>query len=126
MSDAPGEYEEDELRHHLVAYLSSGKVTAKRIRDVLMPACLEKEKVTREELKEAFVQRGVAEDMTNAGFSLTVVSGQIGSEGNSFLRQVLGYEYPNHTWAKDNYHIRDGYHAIVKDVLAQLGSSSGG
>jgi hypothetical protein len=26
---------------------------------------------------------------------------------NDFLRQVIGYEYPNYPWEKDNYSIRD-------------------
>jgi hypothetical protein len=124
MSDEPGNYEEDELRELLACYLSQDMISARRIRDVLLPVCLASEKVQREQLKEEFVRRGAAEDRTKAGYYLTVISGQIGMEKNDFLRQVIGYEYPTYSWEKDNYFIRSEYQDLVKDVLRQLDVSS--
>ena len=120
MSDKPGSYEEEMLRTLLVKYLSKDLKSSKRIRLVLLPACLENEVVTRNQLKEEFVKRGEAEDTTRAGYFLTLISGQVGMEKNDFLRQVIGYDYPSYSWEKDNYHIREGYHDLVKDVLQEL------
>ena len=57
MSDEPGSYEEDQLRDLLLRYSSQDLVTAQRIRDVLLPACLERDRITREKLKQEFVTR---------------------------------------------------------------------
>jgi hypothetical protein len=48
MSDEPGSYEEDQLRDLLLRYSSQDLVTGRRIRDVLLPACLERDRITRE------------------------------------------------------------------------------
>ncbi len=120
MSDEPGEYDSDELRLLLIKYLSQSMVSARRIRNVLLPACLEYGKVQRELLKKELVRLGEAEDMTNAGYALTAISSQIGMEKNDFLRQVIGYEYPNYPWEKDNYYIRGDYHDLVREILAEL------
>lgn len=123
MSDEPGSYEEEQLRDLLVRYLSQELVTAQRIRDVLLPACLERSLITREELKREFVRRNVTPDPSKAGYVLTVISGQIGMQKNDFLRQVIGYEYPNYSWEKDNYFIRPEYQPLVREVLASLNSN---
>jgi hypothetical protein len=99
-------------------------VTAQRIRDVLLPAYLERERVTRDELKLEFVRRGVGNEPSKAGYMLTVISGQIGTQKNDFLRQVIAYEYPNYSWEKDNYFIRPEYRTLVKEVLASLNSTT--
>lgn len=121
MSDEPGNYEDAELRKLLIQYLSKDLVSARRIRDILFPVCLEHSKVQREQLKEEFVMRGAAEDTLKAGFYLSLISGQIGMEKNDFLRQVIGYEYPNYDWEKDNYHIREEYRGLVESVFKELG-----
>lgn len=120
MSDEPGRYNEDELRRLLFNYLSQDLVTAQRIRDVLIPACLKQEKLTREELKEKFLRQNPDVDPAKAGFSLSVISGQMGMKKNDFLRQVIGYEYPTYAWEKDNYHIRPEYRQIVVDLLDSI------
>jgi hypothetical protein len=120
MSDAPGDYEETRLEELLFSYLSKDLVTARRIRNVVLPACLAKDRVTREELKQALIDHNEVADLTKAGFALTVISGQIGMEKNDFLRQVIGYEYPNYQWEKDNYFIRPEYRALVRSLLAKL------
>lgn len=121
MSDEPGQYEDDELKELIVRYLSQDMVTVKRILKVFLPVCLSHEKVQRNLLKEELVRRGEAEDITKAGYYLTFISSQMGMEKNDFLRQVVGYEYPNYAWEKDNYFIRTDYRDMIKDVLSQLG-----
>ena len=121
MSDEPGNYEHAELRKLLIQYLSKDLVSARRIRDILFPVCLEHSKVQREQLKEEFVMRGAAKDTSKAGFYLTLISSQMGMEKNDFLRQVIGYAYPTYSWEKDNYHIREDYRGLVESVLKELG-----
>lgn len=120
MSDEAGTYDEDELKKLLTIYLSQDMYSAKRIQKVLLPVCLELGKVTREQLKNKFVEYGEAESLRNAGYFLSLISQQVGMEKNDFLRQVIGYEYPNNPWEKDNYHIQEGYDSLVKEVLLEL------
>jgi len=120
MSDEPGEYSDDELRRLLLDYLSQDLVTAKRIRDVLIPACLKRDKLSRDELKEEFLKQNPDVEPNKAGFALSVISGQMGMKKNDFLRQVIGYEYPTYEWEKDNYFIRPKYRQLINDVLATI------
>ena len=118
MSDDPGQYPDDELRRLLLDYLSQKLVTAQRIRNVLIPACLKRDKLSRDELKEEFLRQNPDVEPNKAGFSLSVISGQMGMKKNDFLRQVIGYEYPTYEWEKDNYFIRPEYRQLVTDVVA--------
>jgi len=76
--------------------------------------------ISRDELKQEFVNYGEADNTRDAGYFLSLISQQIGMEKNSFLRQVIEYEYPQHEWEKDNYRIRDNYQNLVKEVLDKL------
>jgi hypothetical protein len=125
MSDEPGQYSEDELRRLLLDYLSQELVTAQRIRDVLIPACLKRDTLSRDELKEEFLRQNPSVEPNKAGFSLSVSSGQMGMKENDFLRQVIGYEYPTYEWEKDNYFIRPEYRRLVIDVLASTHRDGG-
>lgn len=118
MSDEPGEYEEGQLKDLLLHYLSQDLVTAQRIRDILLPSCLEQNRVTREELKQKFVEHSVVIDLAKAGYAITGISVQVGMQKNDFLRQVIGYEYPTYSWEKDNYFIRPDYRHVVMEVLS--------
>ena len=120
MSDEPGDYDDEKLRKLLKKYLSQNLYSAKRIRDVLLPVCLEKDKITREELKEEFVKYGEADNTRDAGYFLSLISVQIGMKKNDFLRQVIKYEYPNYPWEKDNYRIDEKYKEMIKEILNQL------
>ena len=122
MSDEPGDYDEVKLKKLLKKYLSQSLYSAKRIRDVLLPVCLKKEKITREELKKEFVKYGEAENIRDAGYFLSLISVQIGMKKNDFIRQIIKYEYPNYPWEKDNYSINSKYKEIVEDVLNELKS----
>ena len=117
MSDEPGSYELDELSNLLTEYLALDLLTARRIRDLLLPACLEHGRISREELKGKFVESGTLDDPGTVGHALSHVSTQVGMVKNDFIRQVLGYEYPTSPWEKDNYFIRDEYRSLVEEVL---------
>jgi hypothetical protein len=118
-SDEPGHYPADELKRLLKDYLGQAGVTARRMRDVLFPACLAREIVTREELKQELISRQMA-DPTKAGLGLAVMSLQMGMLKNDFLRQVISYEYPVNPWEKDNYRLRSEYRELVTQVLKTL------
>lgn len=124
MSDDPGDYDIDELRSLLTKYLSQDMASARRIRNALIPACLEHGIVQRDKLKEELVHRGEAEDLSRAGYSVSLVSSQMGMEKNDFLRQVIGYSYPNYSWEKDNYFIRDNYQELLREILDEVSSES--
>lgn len=120
MSDDPGAYETDRLRELLRGYLSRDQVTNARIREILLPAVLKKAVVTRDELKNAFLEFDPSFEESKVGFYLTTVSGQLGMEKNDFLRQVIAYAYPKHPWEKDNFSIREEYRDLVREVLEDL------
>jgi len=124
-SDEPGTYQDEDLRQLLKAYLSQPGVTARRIREGLLPACLEHKVVTREQLKDELVKRHVVDDPTKAGYALAVISLQVGMQKNDFLRQVLAYDYPTHHWEKDNYRIRPEYRELVVKVLQECAAKQG-
>lgn len=123
MSDKPGQYGETKLRELLRSYLCSELYSSRRLRNVLLPACLEKGRVSRTELVEEFLKRGEADDPSTAGRFVSLISSQLGMAKNDYLRQVIGYEYPQHDWQKDNYHIRDGYRGLVEELLSETGST---
>jgi len=117
MSDKPGDFEEDELKELLSSYLSQDMKSARRIRNVLIPECLKHEVVTREELKRAFIEYNEPNAEKNAGYFMSLISQQIGMEKNSFLRQIISYDYPNYSWEKDNYRINEEYRNLVQNLI---------
>lgn len=118
MSDEPGSYTRDELKELLKNYFAQDLKTAKRIKNVLLPECLKKGIVTREALKQAFVDYKEPNAEKNKGYFVSLISNQLGLDKNDFLRQIIAYEYPNHPWEKDNYRIREEYVDLVKELLA--------
>jgi len=122
MSDEPGQYDEATLKERLIRYLSQDMYSSRRLREVLLPACLQKDVVTRDELKQEFVNHDPSLDLNRTGYFLSLISVQIGMQKNDFLRQVIGYEYPNYHWEKDNYRIRPEYKELVREVLDELGN----
>lgn len=124
MSDEPGTYSLDHLKLLLISYLSRDLYSARRIRDVLLPACLHLGRVNRDRLVQEFMTRDPSVDTASAGRFIALISLELGREKNDFLRQVIGYEYPVYPWAKDNYHVRDGYEDLVRGVLEELRNTS--
>lgn len=125
MSDVPGHYSEVELRQKLAQYLSSNLWSSQRMRKVVIPVLLRDGKVTREQLKEEFVKVGMAENVNQAGYFLSLISQQMGMAKNDFLRQVIGYElHPDHPWLKELYFIKDEYRDLLEKILSELESTA--
>lgn len=125
MSDQPGNYPRDELVERLKQYLSQNLWSAQRMRNVLLPVLLRDGKVTREQLRGELVKSAEADNARDAGYFLSLISGQFGMEKNDFLRQVVGYEYhSDHPWLKEIYFIRDDYRELVQRVLSELASKT--
>jgi|GEM_PF-281110 hypothetical protein len=120
MSDDPGTYPEDQLRRLLVEYLSRNLVTIGWIRDLLIPKCLKQPKVTRDELLKQLVAQTESADARKIGLALGSLSSQLGRKENDFLRQVLGYGYPNHPWEKDDFFVRSEHRELVAQVLEEV------
>lgn len=120
MSNEPGAYDNDTLHKHLIGYLSKDLYSAQRMRDYFLPILLEKEIITREELKREFVKQKAAPDESQAGYFLSLISNQLGHQWKDYLRQVIQYEYPKHSWEKDNFKIKKEYKDLVRDVLMEI------
>lgn len=120
MSDEPGDYDENILREKLKAYLSRSSKTNQRIQKILLPACIEKGKVSREDLKKKYIEFDPNADESKIGYYLTPISSQLGMKKNDFLRQVIKYEYPRFEWEKDNFRIEDKYRKMVEEILKEI------
>jgi hypothetical protein len=120
MSDEPGNYDDDELRKLVRSYLSVKSKTNQRIREVLLPACLEKAKVTREDLKKKYIEYDPNVNESKIGYYLTPISSQLGMKKNDFLRQIINYEYPRYEWEKDNFKIIEKHREMVKKILEEI------
>lgn len=120
MSDEPGAHNASALKQHLMDYLGRDRVTNRRMREIIFPALLKTQVLTRAQVKKAFVDFDPKYDESKVGYYLTLVSSQLGMTKNDFLRQVVAYEYPRHHWEKDNFSIREEYRDLVKEVLTEL------
>lgn len=119
-SDEPGTYDEATLTAKL-GYLSRKQVTNQRILEVFLPILLSKKTVTRTELKAEYQKQVPEGEVSKVGYYMAMISGQLGRDGNDFLRQVIAYEYPNHTWEKDNLSLREEYRQLARDIVTKLG-----
>jgi hypothetical protein len=122
MSNEPGRYDLDTLERKLIEYLSKNLSSSQRMKDYFLPTLSAKGKVTRDELRREFVRLNAADDESQAGYFLSLISGQLGYKWNDFLRQIIHYEFPNHPWEKDNFKIIDEYIDLVNRVLKKLRS----
>ena len=120
MSSEPGTYDNATLREKLRQYLSTNKYSAQRIRDYFLPIILEQPVVTRQQMRREFAQRNAAEDESQAGYFLALISGQLGHKWKDYLRQIIRFETPNNQWEKDNFSIRPEYTELVTEVLNEL------
>jgi hypothetical protein len=85
-----------------------------------LPILLEKGQATRDQLQKEFVRLKAAEDESQAGYFLALISNQLGHKWKDYLRQVISYETPIHPWAKDNFKIREEYIPLIKRVLNKI------
>lgn len=124
MSNDPGTYDLDTLEVKLTEYLSKSLWSSQRLRDYFLPTLLAKGQVTREQLRKEFVRLKAADDESQAGYFLSLISSQLGHKWKDYLRQIIYYDFPNHPWEKDNFRIRDEYIELVEKVLKALKDKS--
>lgn len=123
MSDEPGTYSNEELKDLLIKYFSKELYSVKRIKNVVLPYLLKNNIATREELKNEFVRTQAADDKSQAGYFLSLISNQLGQQKKDYLRQIISYEYPNYSWEKDNFRLKDEYREMVENILGELEES---
>lgn len=117
MSDEPGAYEPERLKELLKNYFNNKQWSSKRLKNIVLPVLLKKEKITREQLKKEFVKAGEATDENKAGYFIALISNQLGQTKKDFLRQIIHYEYPKYPWEKDNFSIVPEYKELVEEIL---------
>lgn len=120
MSDEPGNYDDKDLYEKVNVYLSRSSKTNQRMREVLLPACLNDSIVTREDLKKKYLEYDPDVDEAKIGYYLTPISSQLGMAKNDYLRQIIKYEYPRYSWEKDNFRIEEKYREMVKKILNDI------
>jgi hypothetical protein len=121
MSDEKGKYEDEELKNKLLIYFNKKLWSGERIRKIMIPYLIKKDRVVkREELKKEFLRIGGemgGNTPQNAGNFISLISNQLGQKKNDYLRQIISYEYPNYPWEKDNFQIIPEYKILVEEVL---------
>ena len=120
MSDEPGVYELDKLKDLLMGYFTRANYSSNRIKNVLLPALLNKTTLTRKQFKKEFVRTKEAEDESQAGYFIALISNQLGQAKKDYLRQIIRYEYPSNHWEKDNFSLQEGYKELVEELLLEL------
>jgi hypothetical protein len=78
MSNEPGDYEDEKLKELLKSYFKRANYSSNRIKNVLLPALLKKDYLTRNQLKKEFVRAGEAPDESQAGYFIALISNQLG------------------------------------------------
>lgn len=114
-SDIPGNYNPKELHDLLSDYFKKGGITSKRIKNILIPLCIENPIVSREMIKEELIRQEEASE-GKAGIIVTTISKEIGFAPKDYLRQIIRYEKPN-PWEKENYRLVEDYKEMVKELL---------
>lgn len=120
MSDEPGEYEADKLKELLRGYFKRANYSSNRIKNVLLPELLKNALLTRNQLKSAFVKAEEADDESQAGYFIALISNQLGHAKKDYLRQIIQYEYPDNSWTKDNFRLREGTKELVQELLDEF------
>jgi len=124
MSDEPGNYDLEKLKELLQVYLNNNQWSSKRIKNILLPVLLKKDKINRDQLKKEFVKVGIteggSESENQAGYFIALISNQLGQTKKDFLRQVIYYEYPKYRWEKDNFSIKPEYKNLIKEILDEM------
>jgi len=117
MSDEPGEYETNILKDLLKSYFVRANYSSNRMKNILLPALLTQETLTRSQFKKEFVRLKEAEDESQAGYFIALISNQLGHAKKDYLRQVISYD---NSWTKDNFSLRTGYRALIEELLDEL------
>jgi len=117
MSDEPGEYKLDKLKELLTGYFKRSNYSSNRIKNVLLPALLDNDTLTRKQLKKEFVKTGEAPDESQAGYFIALISSQLGHAKKDYLRQIIHYQYPDNHWTKDNFSLQQEYKELIKELL---------
>lgn len=123
MSDEPGDYEIDKLKELLRGYFKRANYSSNRIKNVLLPELVNNDKITRNQLKKAFVKANEAVDENQAGYFIALISSQLGHAKKDYLRQIIQYDYPDNSWTKDNFKLRNGTKEMIQELLSEINES---
>lgn len=119
MSPERGNYDKEDLEKLLKNYLAENRKTPQRIKNILLPLCLEHPVVSRDMIKEKLIQDEDVSDEGKAGLILTTISREIGIASRDYLRQIICYDNPN-PWEKENYRIaedKDYYRELIEKLV---------
>jgi len=123
-SEEPGNYSDEELESRLTKYLTEDRATPKRIREILLPLCLDHEPIKRDEIKDALIANGGISEERLAGLITTTISRELIIKERDYLRQIIKYEKVlERPWEKENYRIAEPYKDLIRSILAKLNAS---
>lgn len=124
LSDDPGAYDEETLTGLLRRYFAQANETPRRIRQVLLPLCLENDKVPRDLVKQRLIDQGETDNWGTAGRIATTISRELALLKNDFLRQIIRYDRAAPSWWRDHFRIAEEWRDLVVRLLDELSTSA--
>lgn len=124
LSDEPGAYEEETLVDLLRRYFSQTNETPRRIRQVLLPLCLENDEVPRDLVRQRLIDHGETDNWGTAGRIASTLSRELALMKNDFLRQVIRYDRAAPSGERDRFRIADEWRNTVTRLLEQLNGTA--
>jgi len=112
---------DDELKKRIIQSLTRESDLTPRLRTFLEIIVEEDRAYDREEVKQAFYEAGIGNDIGQAGRYLSNISQFLTKKSNPHLRQVIEFDTGgSHGETKNNYHVISEYRELVKQALEEV------
>lgn len=118
------EYDIETLKNELVSSLTRKSDLTPRVIAFLEIVLQKNKKYDREELKEKLFEKGIGEDVGQAGRYLSNISQFLTKKSNPHFRQIIDFETGGGTGeVKNNYFVINEYRELLNEVLKEIEKS---
>lgn len=115
------EYDKETLRKELISSLTRKSDLTPRVVAFLEIILQENKKFDREYLKEKLFEKGIGEDVAQAGRYLSNISQFLTKKSNPHFRQIIDFETAGGAGeVKNNYIVLNEYRNLLSDVLTEI------
>ena len=115
------EYDNEVLKKELKSSLTRKSDLTPRVIAFLEIILQENKKYDREELKEKLFEKGIGEDVGQAGRYLSNISQFLTKKSNPHFRQIIDFETGGSTGeVKNNYFVISKYRDLLNEVLKEI------
>ena len=120
MSDVPGEYDANKLKDLLSKYLDKNLYSARRLKDVVLPALINNKVMTREELKKEFADPLKKLTKTQGMILMKMIEKELDKSMHRIIRELRGglnATYWSTAAGMFGHKLRKGYEPGLDPVL---------